>query len=170
MTTTRITSANANTDGNIHYKALLDNDTLGQWDIPPGRTVTVEIESLEPYIPKIRRKVNGKPEPIKRYIISFVGKRKKWIAGPVSLQVIAKIHGKKLGGWIGKKIALYTDESVMFGRERTGGIRVRNTIPDEPPTTDPLDNEVDREAAERIARAKEFEDEAEPAARQPGED
>ena len=155
-----ITAANAKTAGAVHYKSMLDNEHLGQWDLG-GNRPTVVIESVQPYFPRKRKKVKREDgtfgdEPIKKLLIRFVGKRKAWISGPATQQVIAKIHGRNIGDWIGKKITLYVDNSVMFGRENTGGVRVINVAPTGPATEDPLDRDIDREVAERIEAAREF--------------
>jgi len=182
----------ASSKENPHYKRDLENDALGQWDIPSGKRVTVVIESSEPYVPARRRQLKGpdgrlvldargqpKLEPVKKYKICFVGKRKYWIAGPISLVEIARMYGNGRKGWVGKKITLFVDPNAKFGRKVTGGIRVLNTVPTEDPTTDPLDNDVDREALDRIAEARdEFSEEvSEPTSgdseapmREPGED
>jgi hypothetical protein len=169
-----ITKANAATAGKVHYRSILDNEHLGQWDLGGGRP-TVVIESVQPYFPRKRKKTKRADgsfadEPIKKLLIRFVGKTKGWISGPATQQVIAKMYGRNIGDWIGKKITLYVDNSVMFGRENTGGIRVLAAMPSGPATEDPLDRDVDADIAERIANAKEFtEDEAEPG-REPGEE
>jgi hypothetical protein len=145
----------------IHYRSLLENEWLGQWDLmKDGKLLrpTVTIKSLEPYVPPQRKKFRQpdgsyKLEPIKRYIVEFEGKRKRWLSGPVTQRAIAGMYGNDLRAWIGQKITLYVDESVQFGRTKTGGIRVVNTKPVEAPTDEPLDNSVDLERASIIAEA-----------------
>lgn len=142
-----------------------DNDCLGQGDLSDGfggfRDATVEIASARLYVPA-RPKKNEKRNKIE---IRFAGKRKTWICGPVSRKVIKSMYGPYLELWVGKRITLYVDTEVMMGRDKTGGLRVRPTVPRGPSTTDPLDNPVDeRAAAERAAAA----DEA--MGREPGEE
>jgi hypothetical protein len=147
----------------LHYKALLESDYLGQWDLvnrTTGKLIepVVTIQALRPYVPERRKMVrradgSERPEPIKRYEIRFVGKKKIWLAGPVSLAALATMYGAKPKAWVGKSITLYVDESVSFGRRRTGGIRVRNTVPTGPAGDEELNNEVDAEAAAGIAEA-----------------
>jgi hypothetical protein len=146
------------TAARTHYKELIDTDWLGQWDFPPGREVTVEIASIERYKPKRVRTVKGPdgrkvPERNKRLDVSFVGKRKHWLAGPVSQQSLAAMFGPIIQDWIGKKITLYVDASVMMGRQKTGGVRVRPTAATGPTTEDPMDRDVDEEQAQAIADA-----------------
>jgi hypothetical protein len=160
----------------VHYKALLDNRHLGQWDLverKTGRAIrpTVVIEAVRPYVPERRRQVKQSdgqyvPEPIKRYEVRFRGKKKTWLAGPVSLAVLSQMYGDKPVGWIGQKVTLYVDPNVMMGRKKTGGIRILNERPTEQETEDPLDNDVDRDRAGLIAEAFGEEDEG----RQPGQE
>jgi len=140
-----------------HYKAQIERDHLGQSDLADGfggfREATVEIASTPVIYRPRRRKGNEKNN---RYVIRFVGKRKAWLSGPETQQVIADMYGPYLENWVGKKITLYVDPDVMFGKKRTGGIRVRPTVPRGEITTDPLDNPIDEEAAaEREAAAEE---------------
>ena len=141
------------TAARTHYKELIDTDWLGQWDLPPGRDVTVTIATVERYKPKRVRMVNGVPERNKRLDISFVGKRKHWLAGPVSQQSLAAMFGPVVQDWIGQKVTLYADASVTFGRKKTGGVRLRPTIATGPETDDSLDRAVDEAQAQAVADA-----------------
>lgn len=151
-----------------HYKQLLDTEWLGQWDFPPGREATVEIESVAgwakdgdkpiKYRPARQRKVKGpdglmRPEPVKRIPIRFKGKRKGWLAGPVSQEALRSMFGKDIENWVGKRITLYVDDDVMMGRKKVGGVRVRPVAATGPVTDDALDREVDEAVAEEIAAA-----------------
>jgi hypothetical protein len=141
-----------------HYKELIDTEWLGQWDFPPGREVTVEIGSVDRYRPGRLRMVKDpdgkkKPERLKRVDIGFVGKRKHWLAGPVSQDSIAAMFGPVTQDWIGKRITLYVDEAVMMGKKRVGGIRVRPMAASGPADDDALDRAVDEGQAQAIADA-----------------
>jgi hypothetical protein len=153
----------ATTASPLHYKAELENDRLGQWDLIDPATgkdkeVTVVIESAEVYRPakpKLRKMADGtkKAEKVNKREIRFVGKRKSWIANITCQEQIARLHGNKTQGWIGKKIRLYVDHDVMIGREKVGGIRVRGTVPTDEPTTATLDADVDAAKREQIDNA-----------------
>lgn len=163
--------------GKTHFKTLVDSDWLGQWDLPAAQDVVVIIESVSKYVPERRRTVEDKrtgqkkPEPLKRLDIGFRGKRKHWLAGPVSLERLAKMYGKYIEDWIGKPIALYVDPKVQFGSETTGGVRVRPTAPrGKEPTPDPLDNPVDEAKADQLERARDEVAGEPPREREPGED
>lgn len=157
----------------MHYKALIESEYLGQWDLqkPDGTSFApvVEIERVARYVPQKRAKKavlveDGKggvkkewrDAPNRRISLSFRGKRKQWLAGPVSQQVLATMFGPRVEDWIGKKITLYVDPSVKMGTQVTGGIRVkleRNGARG-PITEDALDNAVDEEALAAIEAAK----------------
>ena len=148
------------TPGRTHWKSLVDTSYLGQWDLPTGREVTVLIAKVERYTPAVKRKKKMPDgtfvdEPSKRLCIYFQGKKKPWLAGPVSQTAIANLYGPVVQDWIGKAITLYVDADVTMGRMKTGGLRVRPQIPRGTPTVDPLDRPVDPVAAERIEQAKE---------------
>lgn len=153
-----------------HYKTLIETDWLGQWDLPIGRDVIVRIASVDRYVPEKKKK----DEKTKRIAIGFAGKRKRWLAGPVSQKALAKMYGPNVEQWIGQLVALYVDESVRFGSETTGGIRVRPTIPRGKETTEALDATPPQEKVEQLERAQAAALDDEPAARpvhrQPGED
>lgn len=143
-----------------HFKALIETDWLGQWDLPVDRDVVVTIETVDRFNParRLKKKMpDGSTidEPNKRLSIGFRGKRKHWLAGPVSQKAISDLYGPHVEQWIGKQIALYVDPKVAFGRNVTGGVRVRPSIPKGRPSAEPLDNPVNEERAALIAEAKE---------------
>lgn len=161
-----------------HYKQPLENDTLGQWDLVDPKTgqareavVTIEwLEIYKPAVARTRKTADGRrlPEKLNKYLVGFVAKRKPWICGPASQQIIAALYGNEPQKWIGKQIKLWVDPNVTMGRARVGGIRPREDRPasHEAPTSDPLDNEVDSAVAEKLAEAR---DEVMPE-REPGQE
>lgn len=163
----------------MHYKGLLESDYLGQWDLtkPDGKHVeaVVQIAKVERYFPQKRqrkktvdpvtKKEEWKDAPNRRLMVSFVGKRKKWLAGPACTDVLANMFGVHIEKWVGQKITLYVDPGVTFGKKTTGGIRVRNTAARGPLTEDALDNKPDEDAMRAIedARGEFYEEEEKPA-------
>jgi hypothetical protein len=142
-----------------HYKSLIDTEYLGQWDLPPGRDVVVLIAKVErwtPEVPRSKKLPDGTriDEPNKRVKLSFQGKKKTWLCGPVSQQTIAAMYGPHIEQWIGKPVALYVDPTVKMGRTTTGGLRVRPQVPHAKATEDPMDRPVDVEAQARIAQGR----------------
>jgi hypothetical protein len=144
-------------------RALIERDDLGQWDLrdpKTGRFVEpiVVIESVELFVPGRRRmKKVGRdtvPEPLNKYKIHFVGKRKFFICGATNRKAIESMYGFNMLEWIGQRIQLYVDPHVTFGKRKTGGLRVRTKRPDGQPSLEPLDNAVDRETEEQIEAAR----------------
>jgi hypothetical protein len=147
------------------YRKLIDSTYLGQWDLQRDDGTylrpVVEIESVTRFVPPRIRLVIDKhtgtkvPEKNRRIEIRFRGKKKAWLAGPVSQVVLAGMFGRNVQDWIGKRVTLYVDPSVRFGRDVTGGVRVSDQSPDRKAQLAPeaLDNEVDEELAARMAAA-----------------
>lgn len=134
-----------------HFKALIETDYLGQWDLPSDRDTIVVIDKVQPFVPSRRK--DGEKQ--KRVEITFRRARKHWLAGPVCQAIIADMYGNHVENWIGKAIALYVDPHVKFGKKTTGGVRVRPTIPRRPETTHSIDRPVDEAKAAELALARE---------------
>ncbi len=152
-----------------HYKMLVPSTYLGQWDLTDPKTSktfepTVEIESVNAYTsPRKRKKkmpdgswVEVKDKP--KLDLSFKGKKKHWLCNVVGRETIAAMYGPYIEDWIGKRITLYVDSSVMFAKKRTGGIRVRPMVPGSnvPTTLEPLDEPVDEAKAAELDDAREW--------------
>jgi hypothetical protein len=68
---------------------------------------------------------NGKP-PEQKWALTFASKPvRKFSLNKTNLELMAKGYGKKTGGWVGKAIELFLDESVTYGGRLVGGIRIR---------------------------------------------
>jgi len=142
-----------------HYKELIETEFLGQWDLPPGRDVIVTIAKVERYTPRQRKKKKRddggfEDERFTRIAISFEKARKRWLSGPATQAVIAKMYGNNVEGWVGKKVALYVDHDVKMGRAVVGGIRVRPTPPKGKVTEEALDNTPPPEKVQELEQAR----------------
>jgi hypothetical protein len=169
-----------------HYKTLLENEFIGQWDLADGeggfKRSVVCIEKVARYVPKRRKRkqvmnLDGtakkdtrgqdvyEEEKNKKLAIYFRGKRKPALFGPTVQAVIAGLYGSAIEGWIGKHITLYVDPEVKFGTTKTGGLRVESRKPNPGQAThDPLDKPVDE------AKAKQIADASDSIGREPGEE
>ena len=171
-----MTRIDASTRGVVHYRAMLENEMIGGWDLTKdGKPIraTVVIKSVEQYVPprRLKKKMpdgSFAPERLNKLVIEFERTRKKWICGPVNQATIKGIYGTNVVAWIGKKITLVFDPDVKMGKKVTGGIRVVNTAPTEAPTEDPLDEPVDAERSAMLAET--FGVDEETTGREPGED
>ena len=68
---------------------------------------------------------------MKKGVLHFEENIKPWIVSKEKLTPIKNKYGLETDKWIGKKITLYFDPLVKFGREVTGGVRAE--IPREIP-------------------------------------
>jgi hypothetical protein len=157
--------ANSPEDIAFDSRAVIERQDLGQWDLRNPKTgqfirPIVVIESVELYVPAKRRQKRNpttgqlEPEPLNKLLISFVGKRKKMIAGATNRKAIESMYGFRLRDWIGKRIELYVDPHVTFGKRTTGGLRVSPKRPDGEPSAEPLDNDADADREREIAEAR----------------
>ena len=118
---------------------LKNSKFLAKEDVEPDKLVT--IESYE----ETDVSMDDKPAQMK-WILHFKEMDKPMVLNKTNGMLIASIVGsEEFDDWIGKKIVLYNDKSVMFAGEFTGGIRVR---PDKrtaaaPPMKDTTDHNED---------------------------
>lgn len=109
---------------------MFDAKYVGAWDLPKGRDVVVEIESVagETLVAQGNKK-NRKP------VIKLKGKEKRFVVNKTNAALIAGMYGKDTTKWIGKRLALYAT-TTPFGREVHDCIRVRPTVPGAAAKTD----------------------------------
>lgn len=88
-----------------------------------GRDIHVTIKDVEPrHKLKTTRGEEAKP------VLWFQESEKGMVLNKTNARSIAKVHGPKPSGWIGKRITLYPTDVSAFG-EIVTAIRVRETIP-----------------------------------------
>lgn len=56
--------------------------------------------------------------------IPFEGFPRVWRPSKGMLDVLAKCWGADAKQWVGRRVTLYNDTDVMFGKDRVGGVRV----------------------------------------------
>ena len=72
---------------------------------------------------------NGRPAQT-RIVLTFGGEpTRKMSLNKTNLRVLVKVWGPKPAAWVGKVVQVYFDPEVMFGAEKTGGLRVRAGVP-----------------------------------------
>jgi hypothetical protein len=109
----------------LHWKEWSDTPYLGSYSIVDGKDLVLTIARIafEDVIG-----TNGKAQ--KRRICYFRENVKPMILNSTNCKAIARLYNTDLmDAWVGKQIQLYADPNVRFGGERTGGLRIRNTIP-----------------------------------------
>jgi hypothetical protein len=64
--------------------------------------------------------------PEMKWCLTFVEHEKPMVLNSINAQLIAQFLGSaETDQWIGKKVVLYDDPSIMFGGQLKGGIRAR---------------------------------------------
>ena len=112
----------------MHWLGLAkpDSEYFGGQDLPnldAKITVTIKAYDIE-----VIRTQKGE---IKKGVLHFEENIKPWIVSKEKLMPIKNKYGLETDKWIGKKITLYFDPLIKFGREVTGGVRAE--IPREAP-------------------------------------
>jgi hypothetical protein len=90
-----------------------------------GKDVTLTIKRVE--LGELQ--VRGKDEKKRRGVIWFEETPKKMVLNRANAETIVKLYGKFTGEWVGRRITLYPDPRVRFGRDEVGGTRVRPKVP-----------------------------------------
>ena len=70
-----------------------------------------------------------------KYDIALEGEQRVWRPPLTVLRLLIKCWGDDAANWIGKRVTLYCDERVTFGREAVGGIRVSHVSHIDKPIT-----------------------------------
>lgn len=87
-----------------------------------GKEVNVTIASVELV------EFDGKEKPAMR----FKGKKKGWTFGPTAWDELKELLGSdESNDWIGKKIRLWVDPSVVYQGKKVGGIRAKSAGTDQ---------------------------------------
>lgn len=103
-----------------------DTDFFGGQDLPNLQakiTVTIKNYGIE--------NIRTQSGTTKKGVLHFNENIKPLIVNKTKLKPLVNKYGFETDNWIGKKITLYFDPTVKFGKEVTGGIRVE--IPREEP-------------------------------------
>lgn len=103
------------------HSALLHPSDFLKWQEFRGKDVTLTISDV---IPRQELKMRGGRSET-RPVLRFKETEKKLVLCKTNTNSIAKVLGTEVRKWIDKKITLYPDPSVRFGKEEVGGIRVR---------------------------------------------
>ena len=102
----------------MHISTLLDSKYLKKADAHNEPTLT--IQALE----KRNVALEG-AAPEMKWVLIFVETPKPLILNRTNTQVLARCFGDESDGWMGQKVTLYVDESVGFGGQLVGGVRLR---------------------------------------------
>lgn len=115
-----------------------------------------------------------------KYDIHLEGQERAWRPPLTMLRLLMHAWGDESDDWIGRRVTLYRDESVRFGSEEVGGIRISHMsnlpggrpltvkltktrgrkqnytvepLPDAPPALPPMSDDAATDFAQAIAEA-----------------
>ena len=110
----------------MHAELLFPSDYVRQVDLQ-GKDVTKTIKSVVVeelvYEGGVR---DNKP------VLLFEDTPKKLVLGKTTMRQIAALHGTETDDWSGKRITMYAEPEVFMGKKKTGGIRIRAKVSDQP--------------------------------------
>ena len=112
---------------NVTWQKMMDKSYVGEWcfeNLTGDLVVTIKYVVTEEVIqPSTSKKV-------RKMTLVFAEIPEKLVCNTTNAKTIAAMHGSNtVSTWVGKKIALYYDKTVRFGRETVGGVRIRPTAP-----------------------------------------
>jgi hypothetical protein len=98
---------------------MIESKYLKQGDVPDPVIVTVS------KIGKINIAKEGDP-PDDKWAVRFKEFNKPMLLNSTNIKLLEKACGSDdTDDWIGKEVVVYTDESVSFGGQVVGGLRIR---------------------------------------------
>lgn len=101
-----------------------DTDFFGGQDLPNLQaeiTATIKSYSIE--------NIRTQSGTTKKGVLHFSENIKPLIVNKSKLKPLVNEYGFDADSWIGKQVTLYFDPTVKFGKEITGGIRVKIPLP-----------------------------------------
>lgn len=109
------------------YKYFLKQDSpyLGEWDFVNGQDMVLTIKEVTTGMI-----VGEKGRATQGMVIQFQERVKPLFCNITNAKIIERIYKTRfVDEWVGKKIQLYVDENITFGRTTVRGIRVRDYVP-----------------------------------------
>lgn len=108
-----------------HWKKMTNPNYMGDYSIPEGCDLiaTIDYVAQEKVVG-----VGGKSEM--EVVAHFSDGNKPLILNKTNMKTIQKIYKTPyIEDWKGRKIQIYYDPTVKFGRDTVGGLRIRDSIP-----------------------------------------
>lgn len=108
-----------------HWKKLTNPNYLGSYAFEEGKDLFCTIKSVGN---EIVTGEGGRKEECT--VCHFIENVKPMILNKTNMKSMQKLFGTPyVEDWAGKKIQIYVDPKVKFGRETTGGLRIRENAP-----------------------------------------
>lgn len=103
----------------MHINEIKQSKYLAKNDVGNGLDVTIKA------IDQADLAMEGEP-PEMKYVLHFQGDVKPMVLNTTNAQLIAAVLGsEETDDWIGKRVCLYDEKTVMYAGKLVGGIRVR---------------------------------------------
>ena len=117
----------------MNYKKAFPSKYLSSADLD-GKSFTLTLKTFQ------MEEVENEGRREDKLVGYFEGAKKGMIFNVTNCGNMAQITGSEdTDEWVGATINIWNDPNVMFGKKRTGGLRVRSPIPeDDEPKPDPL--------------------------------
>lgn len=113
-----------------HWKKLTNPNYLGSYAFEDGKEMILTVKSVGN---EIVTGEGGRKEECT--VCHFAENVKPMILNKTNMKTMHKIFGTPyIEEWSGHKIQIYVDPKVKFGRETTGGLRIRDRVIDNVPT------------------------------------
>lgn len=110
-----------------HWKSLTNPNYLGSYIFEDGKDIVGTVKVIRN---EIVTGPGGQKEECT--ICHFEENMKPMILNKTNMKTMAKLFGTDyVEDWSGKKFQIYVDPKVRFGKEVTGGLRVRTKAPNE---------------------------------------
>jgi len=115
-----------------HWKKIINHDYINEGDLSEKNLIAT-IKSVA-----LREVKNAKGKTEDMHVLDFVEKNIKpmILSAKQNFKNIESATGTPyIEDWVGKKIEIYYDPNVMFGREKVGGVRISPIAPKKPQLT-----------------------------------
>ncbi len=107
-----------------HWKKLTNPNYLGSYAFEDNNDLICTIQKVQN---EVVTGDGGRKEECT--VCYFVENVKPMILNKTNMKAIAKLLGTPyIENWVNKKIQIYVDPKVKFGREITGGLRIRQKV------------------------------------------
>ncbi len=108
-----------------HSQLFLNDDFLAEGDFIGGDgkyrefTLTVKAVTLD------ELQLPGRSTKEGKVVLAFEKAKKRLVLNKTNGTAIKSHYGKHVKDWLGKKVTVFYNPSVKFGRETVGGVRIR---------------------------------------------
>lgn len=105
----------------LHWKSAFNPDWFGSWCLQDGKDMVLTIGAVNQEL------VTGeKGNQEMCLVVHWKEDAKPLICNKTNAKMLEKLAGSSfMDDWVGMPVQLYFDPTVKFGKERVGGIRIR---------------------------------------------